>query len=57
MGRHDATNQIFTEMSSDGANLAKVVATFCVVLVHSNNIFGYAQIENNNMLYWGGSAH
>lgn len=37
-------NNYCAALSSSGANLSKVIATFCVVLVHSYNIFPFAQI-------------
>ena len=48
MKRNDPLGHVVCELSSNGSNLAKVIATFCVVLVHSYNLFGYAHIDGNN---------
>lgn len=40
-------------LSSDGATMAKVIATFCVVLTHSYKIFGYMHLEDR-MFYLRG---
>lgn len=44
----------FCNLTSEGANLTKVVATFCVVLVHSNNIFEFAKMGGVNVEYLKG---
>ena len=47
--KKDGIEQYHNILSSNGANFAKIIATFCVVLVHSHNIFGYAQIPEDKL--------
>ena len=39
-------NKHVRALSSDGATVAKVMATFCVVLAHSHKLFGYMEVED-----------
>ncbi len=41
-------------LSSDGATLAKVIATFCVVLTHAYKIFGYLGVPGTEVFYLRG---
>ena len=41
-------------LSSDGATLAKVIATFCVVLRHSYKLFKYMHVERSEICYLNG---
>lgn len=41
-------------LSSDGATIAKIIATFSVVLTHSYKLFGYLKIEETDILYLRG---
>lgn len=42
------------QLSSDGATIAKVLATFSVVLTHSYKLFGYLNIDDQNFFYLRG---
>lgn len=44
----------FTILSSDGATLAKVIATFCVVLVHSYKLFKYMDVKSSEIFLLNG---
>lgn len=44
----------FGSLSSDGATIAKVIATFCVVLVHSDKLFKYMEINTAMSFYLNG---
>lgn len=44
----------FTALSSDGATLAKVIATFCVVLRHSYKLFDYMNVDASKIVYLNG---
>lgn len=41
-------------LSSDGATIAKIIATFSVVLTHSYKLFGYLKIDNNSIFFLRG---
>ena len=47
-------NRYITTLSSDGATLAKVVATFSVVLVHSYKLFKYLSLDDSTVFYLRG---
>ena len=44
----------FTTLSSDGATMAKVIATFCVVLRHSYKVFKFMNVDSSEILYLNG---
>jgi len=44
-------NKSISTLSSDGATLAKVIATFCVVITHSHKIFNYLGIPDSEVFY------
>jgi len=44
----------FTSLSSDGATLAKIIATFSVVLTHSYKLFKYMEVDNSTVFYLRG---
>lgn len=44
-------NKSISTLSSDGATLAKVIATFCVVITHSHKIFSYLGIPDSEVFY------
>ena len=41
-------------LSSDGATMAKVIATFCVVLVHSYKLFKFMNVDASKIVYLNG---
>ena len=43
-----------TTLSSDGATVAKIISTFCVVLVHSFKLFNYMSVEESAIFYLRG---
>lgn len=45
---------IISILSSDGANMAKVIATFCVVLTHSYKLFEYIGRQESELFYLRG---
>lgn len=45
-----------TNLSSDGANLSKIIATFCVVLTHSYKLFKYMNVLPNQ-IFWLRGIH
>jgi len=47
-------NKCISSLSSDGATLAKVIATFSVVLTHSYKLFGYMAVDGSSVLYLRG---
>ena len=44
----------YTSLSSDGATLAKIIATFSVVLTHSYKLFKYMNVDNSTVFYLRG---
>ena len=44
----------FTALSSDGATMAKVISTFCVVLIHSYKLFKYMDVKSSEIFYLRG---
>ena len=48
------TKRIITALSSDGATLAKVIATFSVVLTHSYKLFKYMGVNDTTVFYLRG---
>jgi len=44
----------YTSLSSDGATLAKVIATFSVVLTHSYKLFKFTNIDDSKVFYLEG---
>ena len=44
----------FTTLSSDGATMAKVIATFCVVLRHSYKVFKFMNVDTSEIFYLNG---
>lgn len=47
-------NKNMTTLSSDGATVAKIIATISVVLTHSYKLFNYMSIEESEILYLRG---
>ena len=47
-------NKNTTALSSDGATLAKIIATFCVVLTHSYKLFKYMEVPDAEVFYLRG---
>lgn len=47
-------NKSVSALSSDGATLAKIIATFCVVLRHSYKIFEFIGVEETEVFYLRG---
>lgn len=47
-------NKNLSALSSDGATLAKVIATFGIVLTHAHKIFGYLGVADSRIFYLRG---
>ena len=43
-----------SRLSSDGATLAKIIATFSVVFTHSYKLFGYMSVSEDKVFYLRG---
>lgn len=53
--QNDVKNHnLIGSLSSNGATIAKIIATFSVVLTHSYKLFGYLKIEETDIMYLRG---
>ena len=50
----ETKNRIITTLSSDGATLAKIIATFSVVFTHSYKLFKYMSVDSTEVFYLRG---
>ncbi len=52
--KNNSSKSIFSKLSSDGATLAKLIATFSVVLTHSYKLFRYNGLDETKIFYLRG---